>query len=111
VLEREVLAKRQNILGLEHPDSILPLHDLATTLGETGRTVEALPLSLQATRLAENVIGLHHPNTAIHLRGLKIRYESVGRHEEASAVQEKLGYRRVRLVNRGKRGQVCVLSR
>jgi hypothetical protein len=90
VLEREVLATRQKILGLEHPDTIMTLHNFACALHAKGQTEEALQLSLQATQLAEKVIGLNHPHTIVYLERLESFCEITGRIQDASSVRQKL---------------------
>jgi len=41
-MKREVLEKRQRILGDEHPDTVSAMNNLASTLGDQGKLDEAV---------------------------------------------------------------------
>ena len=70
----------------EHPDTLLSLSSLATTLFLQGRHEEAEPLMRRALEARERVLGATHPRTTAAARNLSVVLESLGRSEEASAL-------------------------
>jgi hypothetical protein len=43
-LRKEVLEKRRRVLGLEHPDTLMSMHNLAISYDDLGRKQEAFEL-------------------------------------------------------------------
>ncbi|MFD4114321.1 tetratricopeptide repeat protein, partial [Streptomyces niveus] len=82
-LEQRALAITEAALGPEHPDTAVPLGNLARTLSELGRYEEALLLEQRALAITEAALGPDHPTTAIPLGNLAATFGELGRHEEA----------------------------
>jgi len=82
-LAERVLEIREKALGKEHPDSILPLLNLARLCKEQGRYAEAEPLFNRALEISEKAHGREHPYTAATLDNLGKLYDAQGRYAEA----------------------------
>jgi hypothetical protein len=62
-LYEECLAKRQKILGDDHPDCLQSLSNLAVLLHNSGEYKRALPLFDQCLEKCVRVLGRSHPHT------------------------------------------------
>ena len=60
----EVLEKRQRILGDEHPDTIMAMHNLANTLSNQGKLDEAALMMREVLEKSQRILGDDHPDTA-----------------------------------------------
>ncbi len=69
-LAREVLAIRERVLGGEHLDTAVALHDLAFVLEEQGDSASALVFYAKALAIRRRVLGDDHPTTALSLNNL-----------------------------------------
>lgn len=81
-MKREVLEKRRRILGDDHPDTIMAMDNLASTLGDLGQLDEAvtmLNITVQQMRLT---LGNGQPHTRLALNNLA-RYSSTTFSEES----------------------------
>jgi tetratricopeptide (TPR) repeat protein len=67
---RQVLAGRDQILGLEHPQTIASCSALASAYRASGRFEEAITLAERAFRSSEHVLGSDHPDTLAARAGL-----------------------------------------
>ena len=88
VLE-ETLEIRQEVLGEEHVDLALTLHNLAFVLEDRGDPKAALPFLLEAIRQRKKLIGPTCPELAISFQNLCSVYTNLGRLEEAAAAAER----------------------
>ena len=66
----EALASRRQILGSDHPDTILSLNNLASLHMHTGNDMGAEPLLVEAVRRACSALGGNHPNTIKYAKNL-----------------------------------------
>src|SRR5207245_625172 len=62
-LRKSVLAICEQVLGLEHPDTLGSLNNLAILYWNQGKYEEAEPLYQRALEAYERVLGLEHPST------------------------------------------------
>jgi len=62
-MRREVLEKRQRILGDEHPDTISAISNLAITLGDQGKLEEAAAMRREVLEKRQRILGDEHPDT------------------------------------------------
>ncbi|WP_230966802.1 tetratricopeptide repeat-containing protein [Nostoc commune] len=79
----------ENRLGLEHPDVIANLNNLAELYRSTGRYSEAELLCQQALALWKSLLGDNHPHVAISLNNLAGFYVSTGRYGEAELLYQQ----------------------
>ncbi len=68
----QVLATEKRVLGLEHPDTLHSMHNLAEAWRKQGRYQEAEKLHQQALTLLEKVLGEEHPKTLFSKRNLAV---------------------------------------
>src|SRR6266480_17767 len=60
---REVLESRQKVLGMEHPDTLMSIYDLAKLLSSQSRRVQAAISFERAVAGFTRVLGPNHPTT------------------------------------------------
>ena len=51
----------QRVLGDEHPDTLTSINNLAFTMKELGRKMEATKLMAECVKLRNRVLGTEHP--------------------------------------------------
>jgi len=61
---------RKNVLGLEHPDMLTSMNNLAFTYQRQGRWKEAEELQVQVMEICKNVLGPEHPDTLASMNNL-----------------------------------------
>ena len=62
-LFQRVLADRERILGVEHPDTISARANLAASYWQAGRTSDAIPMQEGVVADSERILGVEHPDT------------------------------------------------
>jgi hypothetical protein len=67
---------RKKVLGLEHPNTLMSIGNLASTYRNQGRWKEAEELEVQVMETGKKVLGLKHPNTLISIGNLASTYQS-----------------------------------
>jgi hypothetical protein len=65
IMKKEVLEKRQMMLGDEHPDTISAMNNLANTLSDQDKLDEAVRMSQNALEMSERALGTDHPTTIL----------------------------------------------
>jgi tetratricopeptide (TPR) repeat protein len=94
----EVLEKRQRILGVEHPHTIMAASSLAMTYRDQGRWGEAEKLQVDILEQSRRILGVDHPDTILVAANLAVMYGDQGRYSEAEKMEvELLEERRRRL--------------
>jgi hypothetical protein len=68
----QVLEARRRVLGEEHPDTLVALGNLATTLWALGDLAGARELQEKAVGGFKGVLGEEHPSTLAALRNLAV---------------------------------------
>jgi hypothetical protein len=69
-LEVQVLAIRERVLGQEHPDTLISMDRLASTLKSQGRDDEAAALMAQCVSLRKKKLGIGHSDAVASLEEL-----------------------------------------
>ena len=69
-----VLDLHKKVLGLEHPDTLRSINNLAVTYSAEGKYEEAGELQLKALDLHKKVLGPEHPDTLIIMGNLAVTY-------------------------------------
>ena len=59
----QVMETRKRVLGVEHPDTLVSMNNLAYTWKGQGRCAEALKLMEECVRLRTRILGVDHPYT------------------------------------------------
>jgi len=79
----QVMDTRKKVLGLEHPDTLGSMNNLALLLANQGKYDEAEPICQQTLQLREKVLGLEHPDTLISMNNLALLLDNQGKYNEA----------------------------
>jgi hypothetical protein len=69
---------RKRILGLEHPETLLAIGNLASTYCEQGRWKEAEELEIQVIEARKRILGLEYPDTLLAMGNLALAYSKQG---------------------------------
>ena len=86
-LEIEVLDKRDKILGVEHPDTIFAMANLASTYHSLGKYMEAEQLEIPILDVRKRILGVEHPDTIRAMANLAVTYSSMGKYTEAEKLE------------------------
>ncbi|KAJ7852232.1 hypothetical protein B0H13DRAFT_2284387 [Mycena leptocephala] len=86
-LEVMVLEKWKQLLGADHPNTLLAMGDLAATYRQLGRYQEAEPLENTVLEKWKQLLGADHPDTLTAMAGLAITYRELGRYQEAEPLE------------------------
>ena len=82
VLQVKVLDTRNEIPGVEHPDVIRAMANLASTNWDLGKYVEAEKLEIQVLEARIRVLGVKHPDTIHAMANLAATYWNLGKYTE-----------------------------
>ena len=77
---------RSKLLGLEHPDTLTTMDNLASTYRNQGRWAEAESLFVQVMETSSRVLGSEHPDTLTSMGNLASTYRNQGRWAEAESL-------------------------
>jgi hypothetical protein len=78
------------VLGVEHPDTLLSIGNLAHTYNNQGQYHDAEELLAQVVKIRARVLGSDHPHTLSGMSNLAVSYHNQGRLDEAEALQAKV---------------------
>jgi tetratricopeptide (TPR) repeat protein len=87
---KEVLEKRQRILGDEHPDTITAMSNLATTLQDQGELEAAAAMMREVLEKMQRILGDEHPDTITAMSNLAITLQAQGELEAAAAMKREV---------------------
>ncbi|KEP52390.1 kinesin light chain [Rhizoctonia solani 123E] len=76
----------KHALGLDHPDTLSSMYNLAYTYSYLGQYEDARALQSQVLHTRKQVLGLDHPDTLRSMNNLAVAYSDLGRHEDARAL-------------------------
>ena len=82
-LLRQALVHRTDILGLEHPDTLMSRNNLAAALHLEGKYAEAEEENRAMLVIREHVLGTEHPDTLNSRNNLAVALSSQGKYAEA----------------------------
>ena len=77
-------------LGLDHPDTLSSMNNLACSYDLNGQINLAVPLYEETYRLRKDKLGDAHPDTLISMNNLALGYSSLGKYELALPLYEKV---------------------
>ena len=63
VICKHMVTLKDKILGVEHPDTIRAMANLAATYHELGKYTEAKKLKIQVLDARNRILGVEHPDT------------------------------------------------
>jgi Tetratricopeptide repeat len=62
-LDEKVLEICKRTLGVEHPDTLTSMNNLAISYGNQGRLMEAVELHEKVLKVRKRTLGVEHPDT------------------------------------------------
>ena len=74
-------------LGVEHPDTILAMGNLAMSYQSLGKFPDTEMLQIKVLNLRKKLLGEEHPDTFTTINHLTVTYESLGRYADAEKLQ------------------------
>jgi len=80
------LAINERMLGVEHPDTVFNLNNLATLYYKQGLYAQAETLLVRALAIREKELGPEHPNIATSLNNLALLYQTRGLYVQAKSL-------------------------
>ena len=87
VLQIKVLDIRNEILRVEHPETIRAMASLASTNQHLGKYTEAEKLDIQVLEAKNRVLGVEHPDTIRAVGNLAATYQHLGKYTEAEKLE------------------------
>ena len=81
---------QKKIFGLEHPDTLTSMANLASTYAKQGRWEEAEKLGVQVMETRLRVLKAEHPDTLRSMANLAFTYHSQERHSEAIELMQRV---------------------
>ncbi|SCB65545.1 unnamed protein product [Fusarium graminearum] len=98
ISRREVLKKRQRILGDEHPDTISAMNNLATTLSDQGKLDEAALMQKEVLKKRQRILRDEHPDTISAMNNLANTLGDQGKLDEAASMMKEVLKKRQRIL-------------
>jgi tetratricopeptide (TPR) repeat protein len=89
-IEKHVWSERRRILGEEHPNTILAMSNLASTLRDLGQLDEAAKMLREVLEKRKRILGEKHPNTISAMNNLAIMLEDQGQLDEAAKMKNEV---------------------
>ncbi|CAI6331911.1 unnamed protein product [Periconia digitata] len=87
VLEEQVTEARKEVLGSEHPDTLVSINQLGVIFASQGKNEDAKSMYQQALQGRIKVLGAEHPNTLASMTSLAAIYKDLGQWEEAEKLE------------------------
>jgi len=81
-----VLAERQRVLGIEHPNTLASMVNLSSAYRDIGRLEEAVKLAEEARRQAIASLTVEHPVTLAAMNNLLATYSAAARFDDAAPI-------------------------
>src|SRR2546423_589776 len=94
----EVMETRKRVLGVEHPDTLATMHNLALTYRKQKRWNEAEELVVQMMETRKRVLGAEHPSTLATMHNLASTYRKQERWKEAEELEVQVMETRKRVL-------------
>jgi tetratricopeptide (TPR) repeat protein len=88
-VERSAVTTREEVLGLEHPDTLTSVSHLGSVLSRQGKYDEAEAMHQRALEESEKVLGREHPDTLTSVINLGSVLWRRGKYDEAEAMNQR----------------------
>ncbi|KAF8218037.1 hypothetical protein K438DRAFT_1796213 [Mycena galopus ATCC 62051] len=82
-IECAVLERQKLILGVDHPDTLRAMANLAHTYSELEKYKDAEDLEVTALEKWKQILGVDHPDTLLSMANLARTYSRLGKYEDA----------------------------
>ncbi|KAF9476076.1 hypothetical protein BDN70DRAFT_812909, partial [Pholiota conissans] len=83
----EVMEKRKQVLGHNHPDTLSSMANLASTYQNQGHWKEAEKLQAEVMEKRKQLLGDNHPHTLLSMANLASTYRNQGHWKEAEKLE------------------------
>ncbi|MBX3323126.1 MAG: tetratricopeptide repeat protein, partial [Phycisphaeraceae bacterium] len=80
---REAVEKSRRVLGEEHPNTLIFIHNMGALLRAQGKLDQAEPLFREAMENSRRMLGEEHPNTLTFISNMGLLLRQQGRHQDA----------------------------
>ena len=97
-MAKQGMCDAAELLGQEHPSTLISMSNLAWMYSNQGRWKEAEELQLQVMEKNARVLGQEHPDTLISTNNLTVMYRYQGRWKEAEELQLQVMETRTRVL-------------
>ncbi len=97
-INQRINAQNKKVLGIEHPDTLTSMANLASTFWNQGRWKEAEELEVQVMETRRRVLGLEHPDTLTSMANLASTFWNQGRWKEAEELDVQVMETRKRVL-------------
>ena len=87
---REALEVQRRVLGLEHPNTLASMNNLANVLQEQGQWQEAEQIHREVLEVRRIVLGQEHPDTLASMHNLAIVLQEQGQWQEAEQMHREV---------------------
>ena len=87
ILQIKVLDTRNEILGVEHPETIGAMGNLATTYYFLGKYTKAEKMQMEVLDASNRILGEEHPETIYAMGHLAATYQNLGKYTEAENLE------------------------
>ena len=98
IIFQRVVAQKEKCLGLEHPNTLTSMCDLAETYHYQGRWKEAKELNVQVMETRKRVLGPEHPETLTSSGNLASTFHDQGLWKEAEKLEVQVMETRKRVL-------------
>jgi tetratricopeptide (TPR) repeat protein len=88
-MEGEALTIRQELLGQNHPHTLISMNNLGSVLEYQGKYEHAEEMHRQSLRLREAVLGKEHPGTLTSMNNLATALAGQGKYEQAEEMHRQ----------------------
>ena len=85
----DALSIRENILGIEHPDTLTSMDNLATVFSDQGKYQAAEEMHQRALELKGKVLGPEHPETLTSMDNLALVFRDQGKYQVAEEMHQR----------------------
>jgi tetratricopeptide (TPR) repeat protein len=82
-----VLEEQKQVLGDNHPDTLVTMGNLASTNSDLGEHQKAKELEATVLEKRKQVLGDNHPHTLLAMGNLASTYSDLGEHQKAKELQ------------------------
>jgi tetratricopeptide (TPR) repeat protein len=85
----EVMETREKVLGIDHPDTLMSVSNLAGVLDRQGKYEESEELNQRVLAVSEKVLGVDHPHTLTSVSNLAGVLERQGKYKESEELNQR----------------------
>jgi len=82
-MQRQTLELKEEVFGVDNPDTLSIMQQVATTLQVQGRYEEAEQMQRQTLEMREKFLGIDHPDTLDSMFSLGVVLQGQGKYVEA----------------------------